>query len=144
MSGEKPEIERHIARITFDWADDRYAFQLKLGQIRELEEKCNAGLLQILHRLEGHVWRLDDVRETIRLGLIGGGTKPDDALKLIRRYVDRQPLFESVVPAKAILSAVLVGVPDDPPKKAEAAKETSQPAETAASPSPPSMAPAPP
>ncbi len=105
---------------TFSWADGEYTFRLKLGQVRELQEKCDAGPRELAIRLASGKERVDDVRETIRLGLIGGGLTPEQALKLVKRYVDERPFVESIMPAQAILSAWLVGAPDEEPGKAEA------------------------
>ncbi len=81
----------------------------------ELQEKTDAGPLAVLLRLHGHDWRVQDVRETIRLGLIGGGKTPPQALALVARYVDRRPLLESVPVAQDILAAGLAQPDDLPP-----------------------------
>jgi len=68
-------------------------------------------------------WLLDDVRETIRLGLIGGGMPASAALALVQRYVDPVPLLENVPAARAIVQVLLVGAPDgEQPGKKKAAK----------------------
>lgn len=124
------------ASIEFDWADGHYRFRLAIGQLRELQEKCDAGPPVIFRRLIEEKWRVEDLTETIRLGLIGGGTKPDEARKLVRRYVEERPLQESILPAQAILSALLVGAPDEALKKAEGTEQTTPgfPTESSASP----------
>lgn len=96
-----------------DWADGTYTFCLKIGQLRELQEKTNVGPLTLFNRLAQGDWRVDDTRETIRLGLIGGGKSPLESLDLVRRYVDERPLFESVAPAISILSYALFGPNDE-------------------------------
>lgn len=108
--------------VTLTWADGEYTFRLKLGQLRELQEKCDAGPNELLMRTFAGNWRVDDIREPIRLGLIGVSTKPADALKLVMRYVDEYPLGESVLVAQAILAACVHGVPDEEPGKPQAAK----------------------
>lgn len=107
------------------WGDGPHRFRLPLGQLRELQDKCNAGPQEILGRLSGSTWRVDDVRETIRLGLIGGGMKPTEAYILTSRYVDDQPLLENVPVAQSVLLAALVGsepLPEGKPTAEE--KET--------------------
>lgn len=108
-------------QISFAWADGEHTFALKIGQLIELQEKCDAGPPVVLARLESGAWRVSDVRETIRLGLIGGGASPTDALKLTIRYVDERPLGESSLVAQLILAAALFGAPegaeDSPPEK---------------------------
>lgn len=107
------------ASIDFDFADGHYKFRLLVGQLRELDEKCLCGPEEMYHRLEAGAWRYPYIVETIRLGLIGGGTSPDKARNLVRDYVEKRPLLENVRPAMDILAALLVGAPDEPPKKDE-------------------------
>lgn len=69
--------------------------------------------------------RVPWVREIIRLGLIGGGLKPTEANALVKNYVDQRPFMESVLHAQAILSAAVVGFPEDAPtEKSQAPAET--------------------
>jgi hypothetical protein len=118
------------ALISFEWADDEYRFRLAIGQLRELQDKTGVGPYALLNRIMGGAWKVDDLRETIRLGLIGGGMKPVEALSLVRRYVEERPFMESVAPAQAIVAAALMGVPDDPvgkrvPEETDASGSTS-------------------
>lgn len=108
--------------ITFTWADGDYTFRLKLGQLRELQEKCDAGPYELHNRFLAGTFRIDDIRETIRLGLIGGGKKPEEASTLVKRYVDDYPILDNLLPARAIMWACLKGVEDEKPGKAEAAQ----------------------
>lgn len=101
------------------WADGNYRFRLAIGQLRELQEKCNAGPPEIFERLMKNTWRVDDVRETLRLGLIGGGTPPSQALALVIRYVDMRPWMENVPAALEVMGAALVGDPNDQPGKTQ-------------------------
>lgn len=102
------------ASVTFRWADGEHTFRLALGQVRELQEKCDAGPAELFARMFNQAYRVDDLRETIRLGLIGGGMTPAKASTIVERYVDARPLAESVDPAKAILGALIYGVEDEP------------------------------
>ncbi len=101
------------ARVELDWADGTYAFRLAWAQLAELQEKTNAGPYVVFARLESDVWRIEDIAHTIRLGLIGGGMPPTDALKKVRTYVEERPLLESVPLAKTILQVALVGAPEE-------------------------------
>jgi hypothetical protein len=58
-------------------------------------------------------WTVNDVREVIRLALIGGGMKPTPAFMLVKRYCDDRPLGESLAIAHAVLLSAVVGVPGD-------------------------------
>lgn len=110
--------------ITLPFADGDYRFRLAIGQLRELQEAVNlprakaevapVGPAQILAGLGSGEWWIDDFRETIRLGLIGGGAAPARALLLTTRYVDARPPRESIPLARGILLAALIGVPEDP------------------------------
>lgn len=120
--------------VTLPWAGENRRFRLAIGQLRELQEGVNKWRVAIgappigprtLLRLlvEGDGW-IDEIREVIRLGLIGGGMKIDLVPGLVKRYVDERPLMESAQVAQAILLTALVGDVDDPVGK--------HPAETAA------------
>ncbi|MBB5041930.1 gene transfer agent family protein [Shinella fusca] len=101
------------ARIELDWADGTYAFRLAWGQLVELQEKCDAGPYVVLNRLYGGQWKMEDIANVIRLGLIGGGTKPADALRLTRAYVETYPPLDNVLIAQAVLAAGLQGAPEE-------------------------------
>jgi len=108
------------AKITLDWADGSHDFRLAWKQLIELQEKCDAGPNVVLQRLFDGTWRMQDISETIRVGLIGGGMKPSDALKLVRTYVEDRPPMENVLFAQAVLGAGLMGARDETLGKAEA------------------------
>ncbi len=98
------------AEIAFAWGDGTYSFRLAFGELAELQEKTGVGPQLLLSRLIDGSWRVADAYDTIRLGLIGGGKSPVEALTLCDRYVRERPLLESLSPAKAILLAALSGV----------------------------------
>lgn len=101
-------------RVTLSWADGEHDFNLaKIGLVLELEDKCGCGVMEVFSRLREGRWRFNDIRETVRLGLIGGGKTPPQALLLTQRYVDVRPWQENVLTAQAVLMASIVGVPGD-------------------------------
>lgn len=107
------------AEIELDWADGKYLFALKLKQIEELQRLCGAGLGEIAQRLlVDRRWRVSDVVETIRLGLVGGGMPAVRARELIDTYVDGRPLADPrdpanpLVTAQAVIMAAYFGVAD--------------------------------
>jgi hypothetical protein len=130
---------------TFDWADGTYKFRLGIGECRELQEKTDCGPYELLRRVDSGTWRIDDLVETIRIGLIGGGLAPVKAKRLVDRYCG-PPFIPDLAPARAILMAALVGAPDgEKPGKRKAAKAAADAppsSQTESSPSPPSMEPA--
>lgn len=128
------------------FADGEYLFRLNLKQVEELQEKCDAGPSEVLRRLMSDTWRVADVRETIRLGLIGGGLAPAAALTMVRRYVDDCALAPNVIVAIVVMQSRLYPFEDEPLGKAAPAAASAEPtpAETDASPSPTFTASAPP
>lgn len=117
---------RRLGTISLVWADGEHDFVLKIKQLIELQDKCDAGPAHVLSRLQGDQWRVEDVREPIRLGLIGAGMDPTDAATLVIRYVDELPLLQNVLVAQAIMAAAIVGVPgDQPPGKSETTTSSS-------------------
>jgi Phage tail tube protein, GTA-gp10 len=126
--------------VTLAWGDsEERKFRLSIAALIELQEKCKAGPPEILDRLLSGRWKVEDIRETLRLGLVGGGAKPEEALALRARYVDTR-LQESALVAQAVLMAALVGVKDDPVGKREAVPDAT--GATVASPPPLSTEPA--
>jgi hypothetical protein len=119
--------------ITLDFGDGTHTFRLRLGELRELQDKTDCGP-ELLHaKMQAKAWRVDDVRETLRLGLIGGGMKPIEALTLIKRYcgADDNPAnwIELKSLAFVILNAALIPTLDneltDPPEKLDGEAENS-------------------
>ncbi|MCA2372202.1 gene transfer agent family protein [Agrobacterium genomosp. 3 str. CIP 111-78] len=75
----------------------------------------------------GGDWRVEDVRETIRLGLIGAGMTPTDAFIAVSRYVDqteKYPLIDNVGIAAGILHHALTAPAGENPGKAKAEETT--------------------
>ena len=99
--------------ITRTWGDGEHTFRLRIGELRELEEKRDAGSFVLYQRLANGTCRFDDIRETLRLGLIGGGMAPSLALGLVAKYAGPTTFIESLQAAQAVISAALFGDPGD-------------------------------
>jgi hypothetical protein len=109
--------------VLLPFGDGEHLFNIsKNGQLLELQDKCDAGIGTILQRLRAGTFKVQDFRETIRLGLIGGGMPPVEAFKLVKRYVDERPWAESVLTATTIMLAAHVGVPEEKVGKQKAAR----------------------
>jgi hypothetical protein len=123
------------AKITLDWADGTYDFKLGFAELEELDEKTKVGPLVLFNRLaQDGDWHVNEVREVLRIGLIGGGTKPADALRLVRRYVDDVPdWITNVKLAASIVGAAMSGWDDESLGKSGGAKATTE--QTGGSPS---------
>jgi hypothetical protein len=96
--------------VTLTWSDGEYPFALRIGQVRELESLKAIGIGAIYQRLYAGDFYGDDAYQIIRLGLIGGGMPPVEALKKATAYVLERPLAESLPIARAILLALFHGV----------------------------------
>jgi hypothetical protein len=128
------------AQIELDWADGTYTFRLAWKELGLLQEACDAGPLVVLSRLQDGTWRIDDISHVLRLGLIGGGMSPAEALKKIRAYVmDRVPA-ENALAAQVVLAAACYGAPEESVGNPEAASQgsVSMTSRTESSGSPPS------
>lgn len=110
------------ASITLTWADGDFKFRLGWGELEELQEKTNAGPYVVLQRLHNGTWRVQDISNVMRMGLVGGGMAPDQAIQKVRYYVEQRPPMESVHHALAVLSAALMGAPDEKLGEPEAPK----------------------
>jgi hypothetical protein len=113
--------------VDLEWADGTFTFALPLAQLEELQTLCDAGPVVIAQRLEHSLWTSKEVYHTLRLGLIGGGMQPAEALRKTRLYVLERPWLENVMPALAVMQAVLIGKPDEPVGKSPADGEESDP-----------------
>jgi hypothetical protein len=106
-------MSRH-GEITLGWGDGDYRFRLGYGQLRQLQEACDAGPAWIANRLRGDQWRVEDVRETLRLGLIGGGMAQGEALDKVRKFVEEDSSYAAnCIPAWAVLQAAILGPIDE-------------------------------
>lgn len=118
------------AQITLTWADGDYVFRLGWGELELLQEVCGAGPYAILNRLFDENWKVGDISHVIRLGLIGGGKAPVDALNLVRHYVQARPPMENIMFAKGILQAALMGAPEEKVGESGAANQEGNPSTT--------------
>jgi hypothetical protein len=122
------------AEIELWFGDEERTFRLGLKQLRRLQEKCadrilgERGPFTILRDLQSGTWKVDDVYQTILLGLIGAGMKEEDAAKLVKeRLEDRVGLHNHTLTASAIIMAAMTGPAEDridPGKGSEQSGET--------------------
>lgn len=134
------------AKITLEWADGEYDFRMGIGELKELQEKTrrikNAagdyqyfGPMKIYEMLSNGQWNVDDVREPIRIGLIGAGMPPVEAKRLVNRYVDEVPDWTvNCIIAANIVAAACLGWEIEPLGKARGATDSTR--QTIDSPSP--------
>lgn len=120
--------------VIVTWGDNDYCFRLTVAGLIELEQKCDAPFSTVWHRVVSGQYGINDIRETIRLGLIGGNMAPADALKLVRRQIDDRigsvGFADHMNLARLILSGVMFGFEASPLGKEKAAPTPSTSAST--------------
>lgn len=107
------------AEIVTPFGDDEHTFRLGIKELEELQDKCDAGPGFVLGRLMSPrlEWRIEDVRHSLRLGLIGGGMPATDAIKLVKRYVDDRPAWaENAKVAQCVLAMAIFGPAEEAPE----------------------------
>ncbi len=96
------------------FGDATYTFALTDTMIHELENKTGVGIGALYLRMARSEWRFADMIEIIRLGLIGGGTSPTNAQRLIEAYAKDRPIEETFPLAFDIIDARWNGEPAIP------------------------------
>lgn len=114
------------ASITRHFGDAEYLFRMRLKELFELQDKINRprvallaaagvanpqllGPLSIMRLLaSGELWP-QEIREIIRIGLVGGGMKPAAADVLLHHHFARYSIIEISELAQAVLDAAIAG-----------------------------------
>lgn len=98
------------------WKGGDHNFLLQIGEFRALQTATEVGPLFLLGRIAGSQWFVDDIIETIRLGLIGGGMDELAAKKLVNKVLVDNPteIFKHAPLALFILKSSLMGDENDP------------------------------
>jgi hypothetical protein len=94
--------------------DGYYDLCLRVGELVALQEKVGAGPHKMALRLYNGDWFVEDITETLRLALIGGGLKHKEAFELVQSYVREGYFMDYASLAGAALMAALQGVEDEP------------------------------
>lgn len=100
--------------IELVWAGDARKFRLGIAELLALQEKRSCGPLEIVNRLQYGTWRIEDIQETIRIGLLGAGLDPKAARELVDTNVREGRVTVNVLVAQAILMNALAGDPEEP------------------------------
>jgi hypothetical protein len=88
-------------------------FQLRIGEMEELEKNCNAGIGEVMARLATHRFSVNDIWEPVRLGLIGGGLSLLEADTLVQTYhPPAYPIADFLQLAVEIVQGAVSGVPE--------------------------------
>lgn len=102
------------------WAGGENAFRLGIGELRAIEQKCDAGCAVVLMRLLSTSWKIDDVVQPIRLGLIGGGMLDREAQKEVDRALTLASPYALAVTAAEVLRRFVMWETPDQPGESEA------------------------
>ena len=93
-----------------EWGGAERPFRLNFGLVLDLERACGRGIGAITLDLFAGRWGIKDTFETIRLGLEGGGMRPEEARALCKDHFDHKPYFQAAELALAIITAAMSGV----------------------------------
>lgn len=141
-------------RITASFGADERTFFCGIGELRAIQETCGVGPAVLAERLARCVqvladhpkatllelaglglggWRIDDVREPILSGLIGGGMGPGEAHRLVKTWIDDRGFKGLMENAATALTVLIAGVAEP---EGDEAGEPQAGAETTETPTP--------
>ncbi|RJG44920.1 gene transfer agent family protein [Mesorhizobium sp. DCY119] len=100
------------------FGDAEYNFELTFNLAHSFERDNRKSLFATMNGLIAGDWRVSDVAEIVRLGLVGGGTDEIRSHELVETYVRNRPVAPSANLALEILEAAFFEIED--PAKAEA------------------------
>ncbi|WP_020185073.1 gene transfer agent family protein [Methylopila sp. 73B] len=94
------------------FGDAERTFALTPALLVEFERLVGAGAWGTARRMFASDATTTEVRETVRLGLIGGGETPKRAQELVEAYAGAIPFGELYALASDIMMAAMLGTPD--------------------------------
>lgn len=92
--------------IDLEFAGRIRRFRLAIGELEELQEVTGVGPVVLLQRFFVDEHTFLDVREVLRIGLMGGGEDATDAYDLVRDLHAR-PLVPAIAAATVVLTTAL-------------------------------------
>ncbi|MBY3070756.1 gene transfer agent family protein [Rhizobium leguminosarum] len=95
------------------FGDGEKTFALTDPMIEELQHKTGVGIGALFLRMTVSQFHGSDMEHVIRLALIGGGTNPAEAQRLVDAYAKNRPFDETFPLALDILDARWNGKPDN-------------------------------
>lgn len=96
--------------------EGHYDLALRIGELIALQEKTGVGPYVLANRILAGEWRVEDIIETIRLALIGGGLDNRAAFDLITRNITPGNIIQYVSIASEVVLAAIMGVDDEQPE----------------------------
>lgn len=121
------KLASRSAKIRAIIGNDYYDLAMKIDQLIEFQDRCGVGPLFAMRRMVERNsmyetvgdFRVEYVLETIRLGLVGGGMNPIEAVKLTDKYVRQGFIMDYLEVAAHTLYAALHGPEEEPVPEAE-------------------------
>ena len=131
--GRAGELVSRYGDVELELGGEPRTFRLGIGEWRKVQEQCDAGPAELLARMAPPFealrrgvrsadlissgllgrWRMDDIRAPIFHGLVGGGLAPNDAMSIVREWVDQRPKLEALSVAYQVVLASLTGTEDE-------------------------------
>jgi hypothetical protein len=96
--------------IILYWAGQERPFALPMARLLDLEQATETAFATVYLRLATCGFFVKDVSETIRLGLIGGGAKPEEAHSLVRKHLEWGDLIDHAQIAQQVVAHVMTGI----------------------------------
>lgn len=95
------------------FGDGEKTFALTTEMIHELERTTGVGIMALHNRFRAMAAHFSDLAEVIRTGLIGAGTSPEEAHKIVGIYSRSMLISDLYLLAFDILDARYTGKPDE-------------------------------
>lgn len=99
--------------IVRDYAGAERKFRLRVADILDLEEATKRPISELYGAIIGQKFRIEDIRQTVVRGLVGGGSPVDEAKRLVSERIDALPLIEHVIIAQSLMVITMTGI--EPP-----------------------------
>lgn len=99
------------AKVRAFFGDSDHDFALLIGHCVELQELTGAGLGVTLTRIE--TLCVNDIRQVLRLGLIGGGMGKEMAFRHVERHLVAGEIGVCAEVAYKVCAAAITGAPDE-------------------------------
>ena len=95
------------------FGDRERTFALTPPLIAELERLTGQGIGALARKLFAGDFHLQHIAELLRLALIGGGEKPQEAAALVDAYTNEASIAAAYATAVDVLSAAWFGAPEE-------------------------------
>ncbi|MER9883097.1 gene transfer agent family protein [Mesorhizobium sp. M0118] len=114
---------------TIVWPGGEHEFRLGIGELRAIEQRCDAGCFVVMMRLLSSQAKIDDILSPIRLGLIGSGMAEKDAQRIVDGVLSEtaSPYTLTVTAAEVLRRFLMWNDEDSPLGEQKAGAATADP-----------------